>query len=137
MHAASDYKHIPFDYDYCMQLALRAVNTPEIYARLSLNEDGDCTGLISGEVQQFMFSPRIFAMETAWYVQPDVELRASIACKLMRGFIDWALHDWNCAHVLSSDTANIAPTGVDALHRQLGFRRCGSVFIYDGAVKEQ
>lgn len=131
MHLVSDYKHIPYDYDYCLLSAQHATTDPNQFARLSIDSHDRYTGIISGHVEPFIFSTRLFAMETTWYVRPGTPMRASAACALMDRFLEWAFDDWHCVHVLSSDTANISSRGVDAIHRHVGFRRNGSVFIYD------
>jgi len=117
-----------FDWDYCTHTMILATKDPNYYFRLATLDDA-YVGAVCGKVVQFFFSPKIMGLEDAWYVREGTPKRASIAVKLMQGFVGWCM-DRGSVLVQSGDIAGIQTLGVDALYRHMGFTRYGMIYKY-------
>lgn len=100
------------------------------YFRLAVAEDGTYVGAVCGRVYPFIFSPRLFGLEDAWYVREGTPKRAAIAMNLMHGFVDWCLDEKGAVLVQTGDVAAINSHAVDTLYRHMGFKRFGTIYLF-------
>lgn len=133
LHGLGSFKHIPFELMKTTETVCDAANDPSWYLRISKVE-GVYTGLVAGYVTPLFFSRRLMAYESAWYVRPATKFRTKAAVEMMRGLMQWALDEKEAVALQTGDIADINSIAVDALYRQLGFKRAGAIFLY---AKEQ
>lgn len=119
-----------FDWQYTLRTTRHAASAPNYFIRLVQCDDGAYTGFVGGHISPFFFSPRVMAIEDAWYVREGSVDRTKAAMMLMRSFMRWAWEQ-NAVLVQSGDVAGINNTAVDALYRRLGFKRWGSIYKHD------
>ena len=119
-----------FNWDYCTAQFIDVCKSPDYYHRFAIDNEGIYVGGVIGHVTGFMFSPRLMALEDAWYVREGVEDRTKTAVVLMRGFVNWAMDEKKCVLVQTGDIAAIDSVAVDNLYRHLGFKRFGTIYKY-------
>ena len=119
-----------FDWDFCTHQFIDVCRDGDYYHRFAVTDDGVFVGGVIGHVMPFMFSPKIMAVEDAWYVREGVEDRTKAAVVLMRGFVSWSLDEMGAVIVQTGDIATIDSVAVDNLYRHLGFKRFGTIYKY-------
>jgi hypothetical protein len=119
-----------FDWDFCTAQFIDVCRSDAYFHRFAVDDGGIFVGGLIGHVTPFMFSPRLMALEDAWYVRAGVENRTKAAIVMMRAFIHWAMDEMNCVLVQTGDIAAIDSVAVDNIYRHLGFKRFGTVFKY-------
>ena len=119
-----------FDWDFCTAQCIDVCKRRDYFTRFAIDSGGVYVGGVIGHVSQFMFSPRLMALEDAWYVREGAEDRTKTAVFLMRSFVKWAMDEMNCVLVQTGDIAAIDSVAVDNLYRHLGFKRFGTVYKY-------
>jgi hypothetical protein len=118
-----------FDWDHCMRTMQHVMQSPTHYFRLARDDTG-YVGAVVGHVEAHFFSPQLMGIEEAWFVREDTVNRAAIGLRLMRGFVEWCIHEKGALSVQSGDIASIQSVGVDALYRRMGFARLGVIYKY-------
>lgn len=119
-----------FDWDFALICFAGVCHDPNGYMCMAVDDDGVYVGAVCGRVYPFMFSPRLQGIEDGWYVRAGTPKRASIAMKLMRGFVSWCLDEKNAVLVQTGDVAAIDSHAVDVLYRHMGFKRFGTVYMF-------
>ena len=120
----------PFDWDTTRRNFTGICLSPNGYFCLAVDDDGTYVGAVCGRVYPFIFSPRLFGLEDAWYVREGTPKRAAIASTLMRGFVNWCLDEKGAVLVQTGDVAAIHSHAVDTLYRHLGFKRFGTIYMF-------
>lgn len=124
-------RHGPeFDWDFCTAQFIDVCRSKDYYNRFAVDSDGVFIGGVVGHVMPFIFSPKLVAIEDAWYVREGAEDRTKAAVVLMRGFVKWALDEMDAVLVQTGDIAAIDSVAVDNLYRHLGFKRFGTIYKY-------
>lgn len=120
----------PFDWDFT-RLGLEFIRSnTNHYVRLAVDDDGVYVGGVRGYVTPFSFSPRLLGIEECWYVREGTPKRASVAMRLMYGFVNWCLDEKHAILVQTGDIAAIHSHAVDTLYRHMGFKRFGTVYMF-------
>lgn len=119
-----------FDWDWCTAQFIDVCRDPAFFHRFAVDGDGVFVGGLIGHVLPFMFSPRLMALEDAWYVRIGTDDRTKTAITMMRQFINWAFDEKNVVLVQTGDIAAIDSIAVDNIYRHLGFKRFGTVYKY-------
>lgn len=119
-----------FDWDFCTYQFIDVCKDSTFFHRFAIDSSGNYVGGLIGHVLPFMFSPRLMALEDAWYVRDGAEDRTKTAVTMMRQFINWAFDEKNAVLVQTGDIASIDSVAVDNIYRHLGFKRFGTVYKY-------
>lgn len=119
-----------FDWDYTRRVFAGIGASPNGHFRMAVDDDGTYVGAVCGRVYPFIFSPRLFGLEDAWYVREGTPKRAAIAMNLMREFVRWCLDDKGATLVQTGDIAAINSHAVDTLYRHMGFTRFGTIYMF-------
>ena len=119
-----------FDWDFCTSQFIDVCRNGEYFHRFAVDSDGIYVGGVIGHVMPFIFSPKLMAVEDAWYVREGAEDRTKTAVILMRSFVRWAFDEMNVVLVQTGDIAAIDSMAVDNLYRHLGFKRFGTIYKY-------
>lgn len=134
LHGLGSYNHIAFDRAHNYGVCANAATSQDWFCRIAQDDEGIYTGFVAGYVSPFVFSPKLLAVESAWYVRKGSQMRTRVAVQLMRQFVDWAINDRKAVHVQTGDVAHIDSLAVDALYRHLGFQRAGTIYKYSKAA---
>jgi hypothetical protein len=136
LHALGTFGHNgpPFDWGFCMYAFSNVCMDPNRYGKFAVDDDGVFVGGVVGHVDTFMFSPRLMGIEDGWYVREGTPKRASIAMRLMRGFVDWCLDEKGALLVQTGDIAAIHSHAVHVLYRHMGFKQFGTVYKFQRNV---
>lgn len=120
----------PCDWDHTYRVFDGVLHNPNGYMCMARNDAGVYVGIVGGHVYPFMFSPKLQGMEDGWYVREGTPKRASIAMRLMHGFVDWCIDEKGAVMVQTGDIASISSHAVDTLYRHMGFKRFGTLYMF-------
>lgn len=132
LHSLGKFNELgpPFDWDFAYRCFANVCRDPDSYMRLAVGDDGIYVGAVCGHVYPFMFNPRVQGIEDGWYVREGTPKRAAVAMNLMRGFVDWCLDEKGALLVQTGDIAAIHSHAVDVLYRHMGFKRFGTIYMF-------
>lgn len=131
LHSLGSLNVIPYDDEYARLNVEQAAINPSYFVRLALDENDTYVGVVAGYLTPFVFSKKLMAIETCWYVREGVKERTKIAVTLMKQFVNWALKENNATHVQTGDIANINSLAVDTVYRHIGFTRIGTIYMME------
>ena len=127
LHRLGSLRDIAFDRDHMMKNAITMIDNPGWHCCLAKDDSDYYCGIVTGYITPFLFSPKLMAVESCWYVKEKTSSRTKLAVQLMRGFVQWA-KDHNVVKIQTGDIAGINALAVDNLYRRIGFTRAGTIY---------
>jgi len=116
-----------FDWDWCVKQCHRILSSRNYYGRFAVDDSGTYVGGLMGHLDSFMFSPKLMALEDAFYVRAGTPKRAQVGAMLMKGFCEWAFGN-GAVLVQTGDIAAIDSHAVYRFYMQMGFEKFGVVY---------
>lgn len=130
LHSMGSLKGIPFDQQYMLSNALKMLNDPSWHCYLAVDKNNYFCGIVTGYLTPFLFSPKLMAVESCWYVQENTPNRTKLGLMLMNNFIQWA-KDNKAVKVQTGDIAGINSLAIDTIYRHIGFKRVGTAYMLE------
>lgn len=123
--SVTQFRDVFFSREKMSRLFESNVNNSLICIFVAVTDDGEIVGLISGSVNQFIFSYEIVIIDHIFYVKPD-KRGMKAATGLVRAYIDWAKERKPRRIQLSNSLGNKID-GFAKLAERLGFEQVGTI----------